>query len=324
MPEAPAACHARPMDELRHPRPHSRILLASSLLGLLSIAAACGDDGGGASSGDGGSTSSSPSGSSSGGTASGDTTTGGDGGGTTTAGGGGDDASSTGTGTCTPDCADRACGDDGCDGSCGSCDAGEACSPAGQCVGVDPGSMSFFVTSEGNLSGDFGGLAGADQFCQELADAAGAGDRTWRAYVSTTGVDARDRIGSGPWYDAMGALVAESVEDLHASGVVLESAIDENGEAVPNGVSHPGFNEHDILTGSRQDGTYHDEWGSCADWTSSSPDDGAAAGHTDASRDAASPVEPSNNWNSAHATTGCDQAGLNGTGSTARLYCFAE
>lgn len=313
----------RPMDDLRSAPRFLFALTFSSLVGLL---AACGDDDGGGSGG-GTSSSSAPTTGPGGTTATGDTTTtsSGDGGSTgTTTGGGGDATTSTSSGPCTPQCDGRACGDDGCGATCGACGDEQACSSDGQCIDVDPGAMSFFVTSQGNLSGDFGGVDGADAFCQDLAEAAGAGDRAWRAYLSTAGEDARARIGSGPWYDAAGALVADDVDDLHASGILLENALDENGEAVPNGVSHPGFNEHDILTGSRQDGTYHAEWGSCADWTSSSPDDTAATGHTDASRDAGSAVDPSNNWNSAHQTNGCDQEQLNGTGSTARIYCFAE
>lgn len=184
--------------------------------------------------------------------------------------------------------------------------------------------MSFFITSEGNLSGDFGGLAGADAYCQGLADAAGS-LRQWHAYVSTTNVDARDRIGTGPWFDATGVVIADSVEALHEEGLFYENAIDENGDPVPNGKTNPGFNEHDILTGSNADGTYSGT--SCDDWTSSSPDSSATTGHCDASftiGGGSSPVEPSDNWNSSHDTNGCDQDGLNGTGSTARLYCFAE
>lgn len=185
--------------------------------------------------------------------------------------------------------------------------------------------MSFFVTSVGNGSGDFDGLVGADATCQSLAAAVGAGDRVWRAYLSTSSVDARARIGSGPWFDAMGALVASDVGALHASGLRHENALDENRNPVPNGKTNPGANEHDILTGSNPDGTFSGS--SCSDWTSSSPDDGATTGHCDASFTASggsSPVEPSDNWNSTHVTSGCDEDGLFGTGSTARIYCFAE
>lgn len=185
--------------------------------------------------------------------------------------------------------------------------------------------MSFFITSEGNRSGDFGGIAGADAYCQGLADAAGAGDRIWRAYMSTASEDARDRIGDGPWFDALGTRVADSVASLHADGLFYESALDETGAAVPNGkTAPPGMNEHDVLTGSHADGTFSGS--NCADLASSSPGDRATTGHCDASFTAAggsSPVEPSDNWNSSHDTNGCDQAGLDGTGSTARLYCFA-
>lgn len=184
--------------------------------------------------------------------------------------------------------------------------------------------MSFFITSQGNLSGDFGGVLGADAFCQELADAAGS-LRQWHAYVSTASVNARDRIGSGPWFDATGDQIAASVEALHDDGLFYANAVDEYGDPIPNGKTNPGFNEHDILTGSNADGT--SSGSDCNGWTSSSSSDGATTGHCDASFTEAggsSPVEPSDNWNSTHVTSGCDQSGLNNTGSTARLYCFAE
>ncbi len=186
--------------------------------------------------------------------------------------------------------------------------------------------MTFFVTSEGNLSGDFGGVAGADQYCQELADAVGAGNLTWRAYVSTSQEDARDRLGAGPWHNVDGVLVAGDVAALHLNGITHEVARDEQGGLVPSGKLNPGFNEHDILTGSRQDGTYHEGLGNCADLTSSSADDTASVGHSDASftvSGGSSPVDPGENWNASHGTQGCDQASLDNTGSTARLYCFA-
>jgi hypothetical protein len=307
------------------------------LVGAL-LLSACGDDTGGTGSGGGGDggASSSPTASSSGAggdpasssgnsSGSGTSTSTGQGAGSSTSTGDATTATSTGSGSCTPDCADRVCGDDGCEGSCGECGDEQACSPGGQCIDVDPGAMSFFVTSVGNLSGDFGGLDGADVYCQSLAEEAGAGDRTWRAYLSTTSVHARDRIGTGPWYDAAGVLVARDVASLHADGILLGSALDEYGEDVPNGVTAPGMNEHDILTGSEQDGTF--SGASCADWTSDSGDDSATAGHCDASSDSAgstSPVDPSDNWNSSHDTNGCNERELDGTGSTARIYCFAE
>lgn len=308
--------------------------LPALLLGALTVVA-CGDDTGGGT-GSGGATSS-PTASSNGSggeaaSSSGNGSAGGDpssstgqGAGTSASSGDSTSATSTSSGSCTPDCTDRVCGDDGCDGSCGECGDEQACSSSGQCIDVDPGSMSFFITSEGNLSGDFGGLDGADGHCQSFAAAAGAGDRTWRAYLSTTTVDARDRIGTGPWYDATGALVARDVASLHADGILLANALDENGDDVPNGDTAPGMNEHDVLTGSEQDGTF--SGASCADWTSDSGDDSATTGHCDASSDSAgstSPVDPSDNWNSSHDTNGCNQRELDGTGSTARIYCFAE
>jgi len=216
------------------------------------------------------------------------------------------------------------CGTDGCDGSCGDCEGEEVCSSAGLCITVDPSSLSFFVTSQGNLSGNFGGIDGADDFCQGLAEAASAGDRVWRAYVSTADEDARDRIGTGPWVDAAGETVATSIAALHADGLFHDNALDENGDPVPNGKSDPGFNEHDILTGSNQDDTFSGS--DCDGWTSNG-DGQATTGHCDASFTASggsSPVDSGDNWNASHETNGCDADRLNGTGSTARLYCFAE
>ncbi len=334
-----------PMDQLsrrlarRGAAPRALVVVAA--MSSAFVLAACGDDtGDGTGSGGGGAASATPSASSTstssadggssassaeggGPSSSGDPTSStGEGAGTTTSSGGG---SSTSSGACVPDCGDRLCGDDGCGDECGECAGEQACSGEGQCIDVDPGAMSFFVTSIGNLGGDFGGVDGADAYCQSLADAAGAGDRSWRAYVSTATVDARDRIGAGPWRDAAGVLVAVDVASLHAEGIDLASAIDEYGEPVPNGDTSPGNNEHDILTGSEQDGTF--SGASCADWTSNSADDSATTGHCDASSLSAgsdSPVDPSDNWNSSHDTNGCNQRELDGTGSTARLYCFAE
>jgi hypothetical protein len=196
------------------------------------------------------------------------------------------------------------------------------CSNEGQCIDVDPDSMSFFVTSAGNLSGDFGGLDGADDYCQGLAEAAGS-VRQWHAYLSTSAVDARDRIGTGPWFNFEGVEIAASVAALHQDGLFSDDALDEYGDPVPNGKTNPGFNEHDVLTGSNQDGTW--SGADCDGWTSNG-DGSATTGHCDASFTASggsSPVEPSDNWNSAHETNGCDQDRLNGTGSTARIYCFS-
>lgn len=204
-----------------------------------------------------------------------------------------------------------------------SADASSAAGPSTG-AGGGPGAMSFFVTSVGHGSGNFGGLPGVDAHCQALATAAGAGDRTWRAYVSSSAVDARDRIGTGPWYDAQGVLVATDVAALLAGGIAHERALDEHGAAVPNGITAPGMNEHDILTGSTPGGTFSGD--ACADWTSSSSVDRATVGHCDASfteGGGTSPVSPSDHWSSAHTSQGCDAASLDATGSTGRVYCFA-
>jgi hypothetical protein len=202
-----------------------------------------------------------------------------------------------------------------CAGTCGTCDGGLVCSSAGRCVEAAPPELSFFVTSVGNgaRGGDFGGVDGTDAFCQALADAAGTA-RTWRAYVSTSEGDARDRIGIGPWTNAHGEVVAADVAALHADGLAAAHAVDEYGEPVPNQSPN---NQHDILTGSNLDGTFSGS--SCADFTSSSRDDVVTVGHCDAP----DPVAPEASWNSAHLSNGCDQEELNGTGSASRLYCFA-
>jgi hypothetical protein len=213
-----------------------------------------------------------------------------------------------------PEGCDGTC-DATCSGVCGSCGDGRVCSSAGACVDPAPASMSFFVTSTGNgaRGGDFGGIEGADGFCQALADAAGSA-RTFRAYLSTSGQDARDRIGAGPWTNAAGAVIAADVTALHEAGLFAEHALDEYGQPVPNVSPN---NEHDILTGSNADGTA--SGASCADYTSSSRDDVVTVGHCDAE----DPVAPEASWNAAHLSNGCDAEELRGTGSAARLYCFA-
>jgi hypothetical protein len=189
--------------------------------------------------------------------------------------------------------------------------------------------MSFFITSVGPGNGaDLGGLAGADTYCQQLADAAGAGGKTWRAYLSTQeagGVaaeNARDRIGQGPWQNAEGVVVAASVDELHGTNNLDKStALDENGEQVNGRGDSP--NRHDILTGSQPDGTAFaaGEDRTCGNWTSSG--EGAAmVGHHDRMglRDDA----PSKSWNSSHPSRGgCSQEALQGTGGDGLFYCFA-
>jgi len=180
--------------------------------------------------------------------------------------------------------------------------------------------MTFFVTSVGSGSGgDYGGLAGADKHCQTLAAAAGAGNRTWRAYLSTTGagaVDARDRIGSGPWYNAKGVLIAQSVADLHSEKVNMsnDAALDERGRTI-NSEGAP--NRHDILTGSTAEGRATEM--NCQNWTSSAGDGSATVGH----HDRLGFGKPGSPWHSAHPTMGCSVEGLRGSGGAGLLYCFA-
>lgn len=192
-------------------------------------------------------------------------------------------------------------------------------------------SLSFFVTSvgSGTRGGDLGGLAGADQTCQELAAAVGAGDRTWRAYLSTSSEDARDRIGTGPWYNARLQPIATDVEALHENGIprlqwgVTDDpdgngmVIDENGSLVP-------LAEHDILTGSQPDGTFF-EGRSCLDWTSASENEVAQVGHSDlAPPGVMIGGVDLQSWNSSHETVSCTEQGVAERQGAGRFYCFAE
>jgi hypothetical protein len=185
----------------------------------------------------------------------------------------------------------------------------------------------FFVTSKGlGRGGDLGGLAGADAHCQALAQAEGSGDHTWRAYLSVSATDsaqavnARDRIGKGPWYNALGDLVAMDVDQLHGGHSVLNKdlALTERAEPV-NGVGDAP-NTHDILTGSRPDGTAFTaaEDLTCRNWTSRGGGR-AQVGHHDGKGDGERPAS----WNSAHPSAGCSQAQLNSTGGAGLFYCFA-
>ena len=181
--------------------------------------------------------------------------------------------------------------------------------------------MSFFLTSAGPGNGaDLGGLAGADAHCQSLADAAGAGSRTWRAYLSTDSVNAKDRIGDGPWHNAKGVLVASDVADLHSDSANMnkESALDENGNVIKGSGDSP--NRHDILTGTRLDGTAFDDGDdhTCSNWTSNG-EGSAHVGH----HDRLSFGEPGSPWNDAHPSRGCSQEDLIGTGGDGLFYCFA-
>jgi hypothetical protein len=192
---------------------------------------------------------------------------------------------------------------------------------------------SFFLTSNGpGKGGDLGGIAGADRHCQSLAQAAGAGSKTWRAYLSTQAADgqpavnAKDRIGKGPWQNAKGAVVAKDVADLHSAGNTLtkQTALSEKGEVINGRGDTP--NRHDVLTGSQPDGTAFaaGDDRTCKNWTSSTQ--GAAmVGHSD--RIGLRDDDASKSWNSSHPSRGpeggCSQADLKSTGGDGLIYCFA-
>lgn len=178
--------------------------------------------------------------------------------------------------------------------------------------------MSFFLTSAGSGNGgDLRGLDGADAICQNLAESVDQGDLDWRAYLSTQGddaVNARDRIGSGPWFNANGNRIAANVDELHSvlNRVSAFTAVDERGRKIPGSGYAP--NRHDILTGTQADGTAYpagDDM-TCENWTSSSDDNKARVGHHDYAA-----------WNSAHNSRGCSQTALRGSGGDGLFYCFA-
>lgn len=187
--------------------------------------------------------------------------------------------------------------------------------------------MGVFITSVGiGDGGNLGGLAGADEHCQQLASNVGMGHRTWRAYLSTQGsnaVNARDRIGNGPWANANGLVMATSVENLHYdnSNFNWTHMLDENGNQFASRIDgDPDFTEHDVLTGSQIDGTAmpsgQDQ--TCSNWTSN--DEGSArVGHADRY----SFTTPGSPWNSSHGTPGCTQADLVQVGGAGLFYCFA-
>jgi len=192
--------------------------------------------------------------------------------------------------------------------------------------------MSFFVTSSGPGKGaDLGGLAGADRHCQALAQSAGAGNRTWHAYLSTSGtpgVNARDRIGKGPWKNAKGVVIANSVDELHGNNnLTKQTALTEKGEVVNGRGDKP--NMHDVLTGSQPDGRAFPPGKdmTCSNWTTSG--DGAAmVGHHD--RQGLRDDAESKSWNSSHPSRaskagdpGCSIKALQGTGGNGLFYCFA-
>ena len=187
-----------------------------------------------------------------------------------------------------------------------------------------PANMSFFVTSSNpGKGGDLGGLAGADAHCQSLAAAVGAGGKTWRAYLSTSTVDAKDRIGNGPWYNSKGELIAQSVADLHSPNnkITAATALNEKGVAPnylagdpPTPTAQP--LQHDILTGTNEDGTKNAA--TCNNWTNGT-DATAMLGHAD--RIGRNPGL--NSWNAIHASQGCSLENLAGSGGAGMFYCFA-
>jgi len=226
--------------------------------------------------------------------------------------------------------------------------------------GAQPHPMTFFVTSVpiGN-GGNLGGVSGADAHCQKLAAAAGAGNRTWHAYLSTQArpgepaINARDRIGSGPWYNAKGAMIAQGLDDLHGdtmeqarlgNNVTKLSALTEKGEIVPGlndnpdpadrtwayASTHPNSNRHEMLTGSQTDGRAYTDAGidhSCSNWTSNAEGSGQIRGNVTG---AAAQIGLSDrngggngSWNSSHPTGGCSQEALTRSHGVGLFYCFA-
>ena len=189
-------------------------------------------------------------------------------------------------------------------------------------------SMGFFITSTGSANGaDFGGIAGADRHCQRLAAAAGAGKRVWRAYVSqqatdrVAAVNARDRIGNGPWLNAVGDVIATDLTHLHGvNNLSRQTALTERGAAVNGRGDTP--NLHDILTGSQPDGTAiaGDVDTTCGNWTQSGAGAAMVGHHDKAGLDDSVPAR---SWNSSHQTRGCSADALKLTGGAGLLYCFA-
>jgi len=202
----------------------------------------------------------------------------------------------------------------------------------GACAGSMDGSstgLSFFISSTGSgRGGDLGGLAGADRLCTTLATAVGAGNKTWRAYLSTqpapgseTAVNARDRIGKGPWRNAKGVVIAQNVTELHGSNNInKETALTEKGEVVNASGDTP--NMHDILTGSQPDGTAiaGSVDTTCRNWTSSGEGAAMVGHHNRAGLDDSAPAK---SWNSSHQSRGCSLDALKATGGDARIYRFA-
>jgi hypothetical protein len=188
----------------------------------------------------------------------------------------------------------------------------------------DQPSMSFFITSSGPGNGaNLGALDGADARCQLLARSVGQGDAHWHAYLSTQGseaVNARDRIGAGPWYNANGVMVAANLEELHGdNNLTAETQVNENGTLIRGRGMTP--NRHDIITGSTLDGMAFEPGAdrTCGNWTSEGSNGSARVGHFD--REGGG--ENATSWNSAHDSRGCSQEALQGTGGDGLFYCFA-
>ncbi|HMI89767.1 MAG TPA: hypothetical protein VK509_00310 [Polyangiales bacterium] len=197
--------------------------------------------------------------------------------------------------------------------------------------GGDDEPMTFFVSSDGSMTGDLDGLSGADARCERLAQAVGRGSATWRAYLSAEGegedagtpIHARDRIGTGPWHNSKGQLLAANLTALHAlAGGNPDLFIDEKGVKVPGQwAGSPTPNVHDILTGSTADGMLL-AGKACESWTSSSADLAAQVGHSDGLGPMMNPAPPYNSWNSSHENGGCNDTAPRGGGG--RIYCFAS
>ncbi len=198
--------------------------------------------------------------------------------------------------------------------------AAAAFAMAAPAVAQDAANMSFFITSAGPGDGaNLGGLAGADAHCQKLAEAAGS-SKMWAAYLSAEGVNAKDRIGAGPWQNIKGDVIATDVANLHsdANNLNKQTGLTETGETVKGRGDSP--NEHDILTGSNADGTLA-AGQTCGDWTSNG-EGGAIVGHFD--RVGIDDSAPMKSWNSSHSSRGCSQQNLVGTGGNGLFYCFAR
>lgn len=191
---------------------------------------------------------------------------------------------------------------------------------AAPAIAQDASTMTFFVTSAGLGDGaNLGGLAGADAHCQKLAEAAGSTGKTWAAYLSAEGVNAKDRIGAGPWQNFKGEVIATDVANLHsdANNITKQTALTETGAVVNGRGDTP--NEHDILTGSNADGTLA-AGQTCGDWTLNG-EGTAMLGHND--RMGPDTLATATSWNAAHPSRGCSQENLVSTGGAGLLYCFA-